>query len=85
MRPKIEKKNKKIWFRLGGAAHQTPRILAGGAKPPLKRSFVTFDRCVQTGPPRSNYFFFGAADEKRPADDTRAVDDRLAWDLASLL
>ena len=38
--------------------------------PPLKRSFATFDRGGQTGPPRSNDFFFGAA------DDTGAVDDR---------
>ena len=51
-------------FWLGGAAPQTPRVLAGGAKPPQtppKRSFVTFDRGGQTGPPRSNDFFFCAA------------------------
>ena len=57
-------------------------FLAGGPKPPEtppKRSFVTFDRGGQTGPPRSNDFFFGAA------DDTRAADDRPAWDLAILL
>ena len=35
--------------------------------PPVKRSFVTFDRGGQTGPPRSNYFFFGAADGTRAA------------------
>ena len=35
--------------------------------PPLKRSFVTFDRGGQTGPPRSNDFFFGAADDTRVA------------------
>ena len=61
-------------------------------EPPLKRSFVTFDRGGQTGPPRSNDFFFGAADDMRatrtsgrtsgrtpgrtPADDTGAADDR---------
>ena len=39
----------------------------GGADPPLKRSFVTFDRGGQTGPPRSNDFFFGAADDTRAA------------------
>ena len=47
-------------FWLGGAAPQTPQFLAGGTKPPqtpLKRSFVTFDRGGQTGPPRSNDFF----------------------------
>ena len=58
-------------FWLGGAAPQTPRFLAGGGKappdPPLKRSFVTFDRGGQTGPPRSNDFFFGAADDTRAA------------------
>ena len=52
--------------------------MEGGGNPtskdgsPLKRSFVTFDRGGQTGPPRSNDFFFGAA------DDTRAADDRPA-------
>ena len=59
-------------------------------RPPLKWSFVTFDRGGQTGPPRSNDFFFGAADDTRaartsgrtsgrtpgrtPADDTGAAD-----------
>ena len=50
-------------------------MLAGGQSPPRlppKRSFVTFDRGGQTGPPRSNDFLFGAA------DDTRAADDRPA-------
>ena len=37
----------------------TPQLRMG----PLKRSFVTFDRGGQTGPPRSNDFFFGAADD----------------------
>ena len=45
-------------------------VLAGGPPdPPLKRSFVTFDRGGQTGPPRSNDFFFGAADDTCAADD----------------
>ena len=35
-------------FGWGGKPLQTP---------PLKRSFVTFDRGGQTGPPRSNAFF----------------------------
>ena len=55
------KKNKNFRFGLGGSASQISRVLAEGAKPPqtppLKRSFVTFDRGGQTGPPRSNYFF----------------------------
>ena len=51
----------------------TPHLRMG---PPFKRSFVTFDRGGQTGPPRSNYFFFGAA------DDTCAADDRPAGRLA---
>ena len=67
-------------FWLGGAAPQTPRFLAGGGKTPpespLKRSFVTFDQGGQTGPPRSNDFFSGSA------DDTRAADDRPAGRLA---
>ena len=54
-------------FWLGGAAPQTPRFLTGGAKPPqtpsLKRSSLAFDRGGQTGPPRSNALFFGAADD----------------------
>ena len=63
---------RKFW--LGGTAPQTPQFLAGGGQsppstPPLKRSFVTFDRGGQTGPPRSNDFFFGAADDTRAADD----------------
>ena len=38
--------------------------MAGGAKPhPPKRSSSAFDRGGQTGPPRSNAFFFGAADD----------------------
>ena len=46
-------------------------------EPPLKRSFVTFDRGGQTGPPRSNDFFFGAADDTRPAADRpRPSDNR---------
>ena len=43
-----------------------------GGAPPLKRSFVTFDRGGQTGPPRSNDFFFGAAGNTRAADDRPA-------------
>ena len=35
--------------------------------PPLKRSFVTFDLGGQTGPPLSNDFFFGTADDTRAA------------------
>ena len=57
-----------------------PPVFGWGGKappdPPFKRSFVTFDRGGQTGPPRSNDFFFGAA------DDTRAADDRPAGRLA---
>ena len=60
--------------RVGGVYH-----LAKPPRPPLKRSFVTFDRGGQTGPPRSNDFFFGAA------DDTRAADNRPAGRLAERL
>ena len=63
----------------GGRATSRPLVWKGRGTqrhsrmcPPLKRSFVTFDRGGQTGPPRSNDFFFGAA------DDTRAADDRPA-------
>ena len=62
-----------------GALPPDPWFLAGGVKPPdppLKRSFVTVDRGGETGPPRSNDFFFGAA------DDTGAADDRPAGRLA---
>ena len=49
-------------------------VLAGGRcppDPPLKRSFVTFDRGGQTGPPRSNALFFGAADDLQ--NDLRTI------------
>ena len=64
-------------FLAGGRCSPDPPVLGWGGKPPpgpppLKRSFFTFDRGGQTGPPRSNDFFFGAA------DDTRAADDRPA-------
>ena len=49
----------------------TPHLRMG---PPLvKRSFVTFDRGGQTGPPRSNAFFVGAADDTGAADDGPAT------------
>ena len=57
----------------GGRCPRDPPVFGWGAKappdPPLERSFVTFDRGGQTGPPRSNDFFFGAADDTRAADD----------------
>ena len=52
---------KKFQFFFGFGWGALPRFLAGRAKllqtHPLKRSFVTFDRGGQTGPPRSNDFF----------------------------
>ena len=67
--------HRKFW--LGGAAPQTPRFLAGGAKPPqtppLKRSFVTFDRGGQTGPPRSNDFFSARLTTRAPPTTVRDV------------
>ena len=36
---------------------------------PTKRSSAAFDRGGQTGPPRSNAFFFGAVDDTGAADD----------------
>ena len=39
-----------------------PNVIVG-CVPSLKQSFVTFDRGGPTGPPRSNDFFFGAADD----------------------
>ena len=48
----------------GGRATSRPLVWKGRGTqrhsrmcPPLKRSFVTFDRGGQTGPPRSNDFF----------------------------
>ena len=62
-----------IFFGFGwGALLSRPRGFWLGQTPPLKRSFVTFDRGGQTGPPRSNDFFFGAADDtrrRRPSAD----------------
>ena len=58
--------------------------MEGGGNPtskdgsPLKRSFVTFDRGGQTGPPRSNDFFFGAADDMRAADEAERPAERPA-------
>ena len=60
-------------FLAGGRCSPDQPNFGWGGKapsgPPLKRSFVTFDRGGQTGPPRSNDFFFGAADDTRAADD----------------
>ena len=65
------KKFQKIAVWAGGRCHPDPPVFGWGGKDhPPKRSFVTFDRGGQTRPPRSNAFFFGAA------DDTGAVDDR---------
>ena len=67
--------NKNFGFCWGALPPSPPEFWLGGQSPsrhPLKRSFVTFDRGGQTGPPRSNDFFFGAA------DDTGAADDHLA-------
>ena len=44
--------------------------------PTPKRASAAFDRGGQTGPPRSNAFFFGAADDTGAADDMGAADDR---------
>ena len=72
--------SKKKSVLAGGRCPPDPPNFGWGGKappdPPPKRSFVTFDRGGQTGPPQSNDFFFGAA------DDTRAADDRPAGRLA---
>ena len=52
-----------------------------GSPPPPKRCSLAFDRGSQTGPLRSNAFFFGAVDDTGAADDypttvRRASDDR---------
>ena len=93
---KIRNKSISPLILAGGCCPPDPPIFGWGGKAPqttpLKRSFVTFDRGGQTGPPRSNDFFFGAADDTRaawtsgrtsgrtpgrtPADDTGAADDR---------
>ena len=57
---------KSFGFGCGGVALQTP---------PPKRSFLAFDQGGQTGPPRSNAFFFGAADDTGAADDRQTSDD----------
>ena len=62
-----------------GAAPQTPRFLAGGAKPPQtprpKRSSAAFDRGRQTGPPQSN------AKIRRRAAPTRIPPSPSDWTL----
>ena len=59
-------------FSWGALPPRPPGFWLGGQRPPeppLKRSFVTFDRGGQTGPPRSNDFLFGAADDTCAADN----------------
>ena len=57
----FEKKFEKFSVLAGGRCPPDPLGFGWGGKappdPPLKRSFVTFDRGGQTGPPRSNDFF----------------------------
>ena len=66
---------RKFW--LGGAAPQTPRFLAGGAKPPQTlplngRSSHLIEAAKRGRLDQMLLFFSGAA------DDTGAADDRLA-------
>ena len=56
-----------LGFWLGG---QSP------SRPHQKRSSAAFDRGGQTGPPRSNDFFFGTADDAGAADDRPAGPER---------
>ena len=59
------------------------RVFAGGAKPPQtpppKRSSAAFDRGGQTGPPRSNAFFFGTVDDTGAADDHPTSTPTSTW------
>ena len=76
------KNQHKLFLFFGwGALPPAPLVFGWGDKarpdPPPKRSSAAFDRGGQTGPPRSNAFFFGAA------DDTGAADDRPAGRPAS--
>ena len=48
----------------------------GWGSPPPKRSSAAFDRGSQTGPPRSNPFFFGAVNPMGAVDGTGDADDR---------
>ena len=54
----------------GGRCPPDPPIFGWGGKAPpdpsLKRSFVTFDRGGQTGPPRSNDFFSAPLTTRAP-------------------
>ena len=64
--------NFRNFFGWGALPPRPPGFWLGGQSTPrlsLKRSFVTFDRGGQTGPPRANDFFFGAADDTRAAAD----------------
>ena len=68
---------------LAGGAARPPEFWLGGQSPPRllpKRSFVTFDRGGQTGPPRSNDFFFGAADDTRAARTSGRTSSRTPAD-----
>ena len=66
---KLKKKNRKIW--LGGAAPQTPRFLAGGAKafqtpPPLNGRPQHLIEAAKRGRLDQMIFFLGAADNTGP-------------------
>ena len=70
---------KKFGFGWGALPPRPPEFWLGGQsppRPPPKRLFVTFDRGGQTGPPRSNEFFFGAVDDAGAIDGTGAADNR---------
>ena len=72
---KIFEISKNFRFGWGALPPRPPGFWLGGQsppRPPPERPSLAFDRGGQTGPPRSNNFFFGAA------DDTRAADDRPA-------
>ena len=62
--------SKKFW--LGGAAPQTPRILAGGASPPQSPPLTGLAGGLP--PPGPPAFFFSPSDDMGAADDTGAAD-----------
>ena len=68
----IFRKFKICRFGWGALPPKPPGFWLGGQsppRPPPERPYLAFDRGGQAGPPRSNAFFFGAADDTGVADD----------------
>ena len=70
---------RKLWtvenFGWGALPPRPAELCPPRTPPPLKRSFVTFDRGGQTGPPRSNDFFSAPLTTRAPPTTVRRPSD----------